>query len=225
MKIRISTKANCLIKFLFITSFLYAQNLDINILRDINLHRNKSWDGTFKNITNSVSPVSLATPIIVYAVGLINGDKDLKEKGIFIGETFLVSAFITTALKYIVKRDRPFKSYPEIEKLTLGGSYSFPSGHSSDAFATATSLSMVFPKWYVITSSFLWASAVGYSRMDLGVHYPSDVVAGALIGIGSAFLTCKLNKWINKKGRKTKLYDGKIKSNRTELTFVLNKNI
>lgn len=208
MKITISTKAICLITFLFITSFLNAQNLDINILRDINLHRNKSLDRTFKNITNSVSPVSFATPIIVYSVGLINGDKDLKEKGIFIGETFLVSSFITTALKYIVKRDRPFKTYSDIEKLTLGGNYSFPSGHTSDAFATATSLSIVFPKWYVIASSFLWASVVGYSRMDLGVHYPSDVLAGALIGIESAYLTYKLNKWINKKGRKTKLYDG-----------------
>lgn len=80
------------------------------------MHRNISLDRTFKNITNSLSPVSSATPIIVYAVGLINGDKNLKEKGVFIGETFLVSSFITTALKYIVKRDRPFKIYSDIEK-------------------------------------------------------------------------------------------------------------
>ncbi len=211
MKITISTRANCLIIFLFITSFLNAQNLDIKILREINLHRNKSLDRTFKTITNSVSPVSFATPIIVYSVGLIKSDKDLKEKGIFIGETFLVSAFITIAFKYIVKRDRPFKTYPDIEKLTLGGSYSFPSGHTSEAFATATSLSIVFPKWYVIAPSFLWASAIGYSRMDLGVHYPSDVLAGALIGIGSAFLTYKLNKWINKKEGKPILYERRIK--------------
>ena len=219
MKIRISTKAICLIAFLFIKNFLNAQNPDINILRDINLHRNKSLDRTFKTITNSVSPVSIATPIIVYSVGLIKGDKDLKEKGIFIGETFLVSSFITTALKYIVKRDRPFKTYPEIEKLTLGGSYSFPSGHTSDAFATATSLSIAFPKWYIIAPIFLWASAVGYSRMDLGVHYPSDVLAGALIGIGSAYLTHKFNKWINKKGGKLNFRKEEIKSSDKELFF------
>lgn len=219
MKITTFAKAICLIAFLFITSFLNAQNPDINILRDINLHRNKSLDRTFKTITNSVSPVSIATPIIVYSVGLIKGDKDLKEKGIFIGETFLVSSFITTALKYIVKRDRPFKTYPEIEKLTLGGSYSFPSGHTSDAFATATSLSITFPKWYVIAPAFLWASAVGYSRMDLGVHYPSDVLAGALIGIGSAYLTHKLNKWINKKEGKLNFRTEEIKSSDKELFF------
>ncbi|HEU4788615.1 MAG TPA: phosphatase PAP2 family protein, partial [Flavobacterium sp.] len=52
---------------------------------------------------------------------------------------------------------------------------------------------------YVIAPSFLWAGAVGYSRMYLGVHYPTDVLAGAIVGSGSAFLCYKLNKWINKK--------------------------
>jgi membrane-associated phospholipid phosphatase len=81
------------------------------------------------------------------------------------------------------------------------GSPSFPSGHTSDAFATATSLSIAFPKWYVIAPSFLWACSVGYSRMDLGVHYPSDVMAGAIIGAGSAYLCYKANRWIQKRRR------------------------
>jgi membrane-associated phospholipid phosphatase len=57
-------------------------------------------------------------------------------------------------------------------------------------------LSIAFPKWYVIAPSFLWASGVGYSRMHLGVHYPSDVLVGALVGSGTAFLTHFLNKKI-----------------------------
>jgi membrane-associated phospholipid phosphatase len=187
---------------LFCVSFVNAQNIDINILRDINLNRDKSLDPTFNFITKSASPVSIATPIIIYSIGLINKDVTLKKQGVFIAETFAVNAFITTALKYSVKRDRPYVTYPDIEKVTSGGNYSFPSGHTSEAFATATSLSMAFPKWYVIAPSFLWASAVGYSRMDLGVHYPSDVLAGAIVGSGSAYLTYKLNKWINKKTQK-----------------------
>lgn len=179
----------------------YSQNADINLLKEINLNRNKSLDPTFRFITNSASPVSIATPVIVYSIGLIKKDSTIKNKGIYIGETFLVAAFISTALKYSVNRDRPFVTYTFIEKATSGGSPSFPSGHTSTAFATATSLCIAFPKWYVIAPSFIWAGAVGYSRMDLGVHYPSDVLAGAIVGSGSAFLTYELNKWINKKRR------------------------
>ena len=176
-----------------------AQNIDITILRDININRNTSLDPTFKVITNSALPITVATPLIIYSVGLIKKDSTIKKQALFIGESFLVSAFITTALKYSIKRERPFKSYPDIEKATSATGLSFPSGHTSVAFSTATSLSMEFPKWYIIAPSFVWATAVGYSRMHLGVHYPSDVVAGAIVGSGSAYLSYKMNKWINKK--------------------------
>ena len=192
----------------FISVNLYSQNLDIDLLREINLNRNTKLDNTFRLITNSASPVSIATPLIIYSVGVINDDETIKKKGIYIAETFLVSAFISTGLKYSINRDRPFVTYPDLEKVTSGGSPSFPSGHTSEAFATATSLSIAFPKWYVIAPSFLWAGAVGYSRMDLGVHYPSDVLVGAVCGFGSAYLTYKLNNWINKKSKKGILYYG-----------------
>jgi membrane-associated phospholipid phosphatase len=74
--------------------------------------------------------------------------------------------------------------------------HSFPSGHTSNAFVTATSLSLNFKKWYVILPTYAWATAVGYSRMHMGVHYPSDVFAGAIVGAGSALITYKANQWI-----------------------------
>jgi membrane-associated phospholipid phosphatase len=192
---------------LFFTVFAHSQNADINLLKDINLNRNQSLDSTFKFLSDSDVPISIGVPVVIYAVGMINKDADIKKKAIYIGETFIVSAFITTAMKYGIKRDRPFVTYPELDKQSAGGGYSFPSGHTSTAFATATSLSIAFPKWYVIAPSFVWASAVGYSRMDLGVHYPTDVLAGAIVGSGSAYLTYKLNKWINKKKNKPILFD------------------
>ena len=195
-------KASYLAVFLFCITFLNAQNADINILRDINVNRNISLDPTFKIITNSAVPISVATPIIIYSVGLIKQDSTIKKQAIFIGETFLVSAFVTTALKHSIKRERPFDTYSDIDKATSAPGYSFPSGHTSTAFATATSLSMAYPKWYVIAPSFVWASAVGYSRMHLGVHYPTDVFAGALVGSGSAYITYRANKWLNKKRSK-----------------------
>jgi len=188
-----------LIAFLLITTVVNAQNIDIRILRDINLNRNQSLDPTFKTISNSVNTISIATPAVIYSLGLLKHDKDLKQAGVFIGETFLVNTIITTGLKRGLQRPRPFITYPDLDKQSAGGSYSFPSGHTSDAFSTATAVSMTFPKWYVVAPSFLWASAVGYSRMDLGVHYPTDVLAGAIVGCGTAFLTQKLNHWINTK--------------------------
>jgi len=195
-----------LIVLLFCMTFVNAQNNDINILRDLNVDRNKNLDPTFKLITNSAVPISVVTPIIIYSVGLLKKDSAVKKQAIFIGEAFLVNAFITTALKHTIKRDRPFKTYPDIDQAASTVGYSFPSGHTSSAFATATSLSLAYHKWYVIAPSFVWASAVGYSRMHLGVHYPSDVVAGAIIGSGSAYLSYKMNKWINKKRSKKEKY-------------------
>lgn len=179
---------------LFVGRTANAQNLDIDLLRKINLDRNPALDPTFKFVTNSVSPIGIGAPLIVTSIGFIQNDKSLKNKGYYIGATLLTSAVLTTTLKFAIDRDRPFVTYPDIQKLTGAGSPSFPSGHTSEAFATATSLSIAFPKWYVIAPSFLWASAAGYSRMHLGVHYPSDVLVGALIGSGSAWLCHKLNK-------------------------------
>lgn len=191
-----------LIVLLFCMTFVNAQNIDINILRDINVDRNKNLDPTFKLVTNSAVPISVATPIIIYSVALIKKDSTIKKQAIFIGETFLVNAFITTALKHTIKRSRPFETYPDIDQAASSLGKSFPSGHTSLAFATATSLSLAYPKWYVIAPSFAWAATVGYSRMHLGVHYPSDVFAGAIIGSGSAYLSYKVNKWMNKKSSK-----------------------
>ncbi|MGL5112402.1 MAG: phosphatase PAP2 family protein [Flavobacterium sp.] len=194
-----------LFPFLFFVSCLYSQNFDINTLRSINVHRNMNLDPAFKQITNSYAVISIGTPLTLYALGLVTGKSELKKEAIYIGESVAATLFATIALKEIIKKERPFVTYPDIQKVTAASGYTFPSGHTSIAFATATSLSLSYPKWYIIAPSFAWASAVGYSRMHLGVHYPTDVFAGALLGSGSAYLTYKINKWVDKREKKAKL--------------------
>ena len=84
-----------------------------------------------------------------------------------------------------------------IDKQSKGAGPSFPSGHTSNAFATATATAMIFafPQWYVAVPVFSWAGAVGYSRMHLGVHYPSDVLVGSSVGTESTWL----GHWLNKR--------------------------
>ncbi len=155
-------KISCTIFFLLSVFVSSSQSIDIDILQKINVNRNTEFDPAFKTITNTAVPLSIATPVMMYTIGLIQKDSLIKQKALFIGETFLASAFVTIASKSIFKRDRPYVTHPSIQPLSVEGSYSMPSAHTSSAFATATSLSMAYPKWYVVVPSF-------FGRVQLGI--------------------------------------------------------
>lgn len=86
-------------------------------------------------------------------------------------------------LKNLLKRQRP-AGLPVF--ITPSDRYSLPSGHTAAAFLMATVLAASFPLWAPLL--FVWAALVGASRLLLGVHYLSDLVAGALLGGGCALL-------------------------------------
>ena len=191
-----------LLSIIFFPVLLFSQNLDIQMLRAINSPETLPSDNFFKFVSNSAGYLVVGIPVTMGTIGLIkHDDKLLRNAGVVIGAT-VINFGITAALKYSINRDRPFVTYPDITQKSKAGSPSFPSGHTSSAFVTATSLSLAYPKWYIIIPSFTWAGTVGYSRMYLGVHYPSDVLAGAVIGAGSAWLSYEVNKKLNKNSRK-----------------------
>lgn len=175
-----------------------AQNWDINLLKNINPKNPKAgfWTAT----TASAYPVSGALPVGLLAVGLIEKNKDLQQKGLQAAGALAINIVLTEGLKYSINRERPYEKYNFIypyDGSEMGKS--FPSGHVSMAFATATTLTLECKKWYVIVPAYLWASGVGYSRLYLGEHYPTDVLAGAAVGAGSALLSNWLSKKIFKK--------------------------
>ena len=176
---------------------IYSQNIEIQILRSIN-SPGTHGDNFFKFMSNSNNEVILGVPLTMGIVGLVNNDDQMFRNACVIVAADAINLGFTYALKYSINRVRPFNAYPDIIKKSDGGGPSFPSGHTSGAFATATALSLEYPKWYIIVPSYLWAGTIGYSRLHLGVHYPSDVLGGMIVGAGSAFLSYKVNKWLNK---------------------------
>lgn len=189
-----------LLLLLSVPVVVLSQNIDIDILRAFNSPDELPSDGFFRAVSDANIYVTTGVPVTMAVAGLIGHNDELLRNAAVVAAGSVVNIGITYALKYTVRRDRPFETYPDIVNKT-GQPYdkdpSFPSGHTSSAFAAATGLSLTYPEWYVIAPSYLYAGTVAYSRMHLGVHYPSDVLAGALIGSGCAWLSHVVNKKLN----------------------------
>ncbi|MEO9022697.1 MAG: phosphatase PAP2 family protein [Ginsengibacter sp.] len=171
-----------------------SQNIDVNILNDINPNHPTSqyWIQT----TNSAYwlPAGFMGGTLLH--GIIKNDRHEKIKGyeaiISVGSAIVV----TGILKTVINRTRPADAYPDkifTNSPTHGGS--FPSGHATLAFSTATTIALQYKRWYIVVPAYLWAGSEAYSRMYLGKHYPTDVLAGVAIGVGGAYFS----HWLTKK--------------------------
>lgn len=170
-----------------------AQNWDINTLRKINPDNPNSdfWETT----SGSAYVFSVGIPIGTWVHGTVHKNRNTQIKAYEMVGSLAIAAVITQTLKITVDRPRPYQTYDDINANTFIDGESFPSGHTTIAFATATSLALEYKKWYITVPAYAWAAGVGYSRMYLGQHYPSDVIAGAVVGTGSAFL----GHWLSNK--------------------------
>lgn len=107
--------------------------------------------------------------------------------------------------KEIFLRLRPCHN-PEISNLVhtvdgCGGQYGFVSSHASNTFALAVFLGLIFKKHlsYLLHIMLVWAAIVSYSRIYVGVHYPADILCGALLGVLIAYVFWKLLQFTNQK--------------------------
>ena len=140
--------------------------------------------------------VPFLTPIVQFITSL--GDKGLiwimvcafliivkktRKIGVVATVSLALNALVVNlVLKTWIMRIRPFILEEQLELITqIPNDYSFPSGHTSAAFATAVIMYMGLPEGIGIPA-MVFAVLMGLSRLYVGVHYPTDVLAGALLG-------------------------------------------
>ena len=118
--------------------------------------------------------------------------KSLRKAGILMGISLLLEFLLNNLIiKNLFARIRP---YEVIDGLILlvgkAPDYSFPSGHTGSAFALAVVIFMVMDRKYGIIALIL-ASLMGFSRLSVGIHYPSDVLGGVILGVVTSVIAVK----------------------------------
>ena len=96
--------------------------------------------------------------------------------------SLIASGIITPVLKYSVGRERPVNTDRTFKFKPFGGGASFPSGHTTQAFAVASVIAADYSETWVKIVAYGCASLVGAARIEQNAHFTSDVVAGAIIG-------------------------------------------
>lgn len=147
--------------------------------------------------------------IPLYAVLLYFVFKQYKTKGFYI--LFFVVLLIVASdqisvnlFKNVFERFRPCHD-PTLEGLVYivdnrcGGKFGFVSSHATNTFALATFIGLILKNRSWLFGLLIWATVVSYSRVYLGVHFPLDVLCGALLGVLIAYLDYSFMNWIDKR--------------------------
>jgi hypothetical protein len=192
---------------------LSAQDVDVDyfgwdgrMVYEINSIKSEGLKNVSRFMSDAASTVYVAVPASLYAYGVLASELDkpsadrryAAETGIQALTTLGITYGIAVATKIIVDRERPYQAYPGLIVNGEGKNdkylSSFPSGHSAGAAAIATTMMLRYPKWYVIAPSVGYTLWMGFSRMNLGVHYLTDVLAGYAVGAGVAYGVHVLSK-------------------------------
>lgn len=182
----------------------YIVELDKELLIFLNNLGSEPWDKLWLYITYNWSflPLYLGSIYLLF--------KTLgKRKGfialITILLLFLFTSQMTQFAKHFFERPRPCRVEGLWEQLRIVydtcGRYGFFSAHASNSFGFAVIMGLILKQQYknLIWILLLWASIVAYSRIYVGVHYPLDIICGALLGVLSAFLFYQLYQFLSKK--------------------------
>lgn len=173
------------------------QNLDESMLRWIAENLRANWADPLMMFYTSLGNggwifIALSVVLVLFHVTRRAGATSL---------TALLLGFLVTNLtvKPLVGRLRPWVVMEDFAVLlTSSDLNSFPSGHTCAAFAFAVSLCAVLPQKWAKAAALIAAALMGFSRLYVGVHFPFDVLAGAIIGAACGLIAV----WINRKAFK-----------------------
>ena len=178
--------------FLLLTHFFKVlQQFDIHVLEFINHNRLTFFDPFFIFITDIATLITYSSAILLLLAAYAQRNFLLKRKSWLLLIGLILNSAVVDIIKYAVYRPRPFTTYPFIHNLVNVHTSSFPSGHTAEVFMLAISVSILFTKHtWVKVFAWCWAVIIAYSRMDLGVHYPSDILGSMIISgiIAFAFI-------------------------------------
>lgn len=161
------------------------EQLDHQLLLYINSANSPFWDNVMYFLSMKLVWAPLYLAILIY-IG-IKFKKRFIPILIFIIIAVALADQIALLIKFTFHRYRPcheqsLQGLVHLVKGECGGLYSFVSSHASNSFNVALlSLMFIKKRWYSVLI-LVWASAISYSRVYLGVHYPGDVLGGAIVG-------------------------------------------
>jgi membrane-associated phospholipid phosphatase len=168
-----------------------AERIDVAVFAAIARTPTPTLDGPLASLTRAAdySRLSIASAAIIATLGGRRGRRAASEGLASLGVT---AAIVNLALKPLGRRRRPNRiaeQVPVAREARMPISPAFPSGHSAAAFAFATGVGRALPLASIPLHGL--AALVAYSRVHAGVHYPADVIAGALTGMALAQLTTR----------------------------------
>ena len=162
------------------------KNWDRDLFLALNGMHSPLWDYTMILYTLTASWLLFYGTIVVI-IGKKYGNKSLL---VFVAIIFLILCAdqFSGILKHTIQRLRPSND-PSLSQMVnvffeKGGQYGFVSAHSANTFAMATFTSLLFKNIRYTSFIFPWAMLIAYSRVYLGVHYPGDILGGAILGTG-----------------------------------------
>ena len=163
------------------------------------------WSPASSTLSDGVLLATIAGPLSLMAVA--PGSVAPVTVGVMLGETILLVNGVGQLTKTAFRRTRPFayNADPEVpfeKKTSKSARQSFPSGHAANAFASAVFLSTVYARLHPSSPARPWvwggslavAATVGYLRYNAGKHYPTDILAGAVLGGAIGWLVPRMHE-------------------------------